>query len=205
MGLLYKYAIRIELPVKNYAQWTILPEQTASRLHKPFTEREIAILWANTDSKAVRLALIYIYTGLRPTELLRVKTEGVFISERYLRAGMKTKAGKNRVIPIAEKILPFIEELYDENNEYLVIDDRDGKPVRTYDRFRAHYWATDKVLQKMQHLPHDCRHTTATLLSNADVNKKTIQLILGHAARDVTDQVYTHKTISQLIEAINKI
>lgn len=48
----------------------------------------------NADSKAVRFALIYIYTGLRPTELLRAKTEGVFISERYLRAGMKTKGGK---------------------------------------------------------------------------------------------------------------
>lgn len=91
---------------KNYAQWTILPEQTASRLHKPFTEREIAILWANTDSKAVRLALIYIYTGLRPTELLRVKTEGVFISERYLRAGMKTKAGKTESSPLRRKYSP---------------------------------------------------------------------------------------------------
>lgn len=57
----------------------------------------------------------------------------------------------------------------------------------------------------MQHLPHDCRHTCATLLSNAGVELKIIQLILGHSSKDITNRIYTHKTIEQLVEAINQI
>lgn len=40
---------------------------------------------------------------------------------------------------------------------------------------------------------------------NAGVNLKTAQLILGHASHDVTRRVYTHKTIQQLIDAIDSI
>jgi len=55
------------------------------------------------------------------------------------------------------------------------------------------------------HLPHDGRHTCATLLDDADVPLKIKQLILGHSAHDVTSKVYTHKTQAQLLEAINRI
>ncbi|KMO87200.1 hypothetical protein AB840_03995 [Megasphaera cerevisiae DSM 20462] len=203
IGLLYQYAQRIEISVTNYAKMTDLPTPTLSRMHRPFTPNEIDTLWQHTDLDGVRLALIYIYTGLRPTELLRTKTANIHLTERYLRAGMKTAAGKNRIIPIANKIMPFISEMFDSKNEYLLIDKKDGKPVLTYDRLREHYWEHNPVLKKMNHLPHDCRHTCATLLSNAEINKKVIQLILGHSSKDITDKVYTHKTVQQLIDAVN--
>ena len=57
----------------------------------------------------------------------------------------------------------------------------------------------------MNHLPHDCRHTTATALANAGVESMLIKLILGHSNSDITERVYTHKTHKQLIEAIDKI
>ena len=119
--------------------------------------------------------------------------------------GMKTAAGKNRVIPIANKIATFITDMYNYGGEYLAMSKKDKKPLFTYDRLRAQIWERSPILSKMSHLPHDGRHTCATLLSDADINKKTIQLILGHASKDITDRVYTHKTISQLIDAINKI
>ena len=36
------------------------------------------------------------------------------------KGGIKTKSGKNRMIPIAEKILLLIEGLYNPVNEYLL-------------------------------------------------------------------------------------
>lgn len=51
----------------------------------------------------------------------------------------------------------------------------------------------------MEHTPHDCRHTGASLLDNAGANKLSRKRILGHSAQDLTDDVYTHKTIEQLI------
>lgn len=204
-NLLSKYAIVQEIIKTNYAPLTELPPQEASRLHRPFSEKELSILWENTDDPSIRLALIYCYTGLRPTELLKIYTKNVFLDKKYMLGGMKTAAGKNRIIPIADKIFPFIESMHSPDNEFLVIDHRDGKPLASYDRLRDHYWERSKVLVKMDHKPHDGRHTCATLLDNAGVAKRTAQLILGHAGRDITEKVYTHKTVQQLIDAINLI
>ncbi|MGL5270736.1 MAG: tyrosine-type recombinase/integrase [Selenomonadaceae bacterium] len=204
-NLLSKYAISIELISTNYTPLTTLPTEIQSRIHKPFTLDEIETLWRHTDDAGAVFALIYCYTGLRPTELLKIKTENVYLDERYMLGGLKTSAGINRMIPIAEKIFPFIKAMYTPESEYLAIDSRDGKPIATYDRLRAHYWEISPVLKKMDHLPHDGRHTCATLLDNAHVEKLLIQKILGHKAKNITDKVYTHKTLKQLLDAINRI
>ena len=49
------------------------------------------------------------------------------------------------------------------------------------------------------------RHTFASLMDTAGANKLCIKRIMGHASPDITDSVYTHKTIEQLIEAIDLI
>jgi Site-specific recombinase XerD len=204
-NLLSKYAITLELVSTNYASLTELPPEIQSRIHEPFSLDEIHTLWQHADDAGARFALLYCYTGLRPSELLKIKTKNVFLDEQYMLGGMKTAAGINRMIPIAKKIYPFIEAMYNVENEYLVVDDRDGKPVANYDRLRMHYWEISPVLKKMNHLPHDGRHTCATLLDNANVDKLLIQKILGHKARNITEKVYTHKTLEQLLDAINSI
>ena len=200
---LFKFAIDRELVSTNYATLCELPTTEMSRLHKPFTEEEISRLWANLSEPGVSFALVYIYTGLRPQELLNIKTADVDIEKHIMRGGIKTTAGKNRVIPIADKIEPIIKSWYDPANEYLCVCEKDGKPVSTYIRLRYHYWQHSKLLK--DHLPHDGRHTCATLLDNAGVAPKTIKLIMGHSSTDITERVYTHKTIQQLIDAINLI
>ncbi|WP_337465248.1 hypothetical protein [Acidaminococcus timonensis] len=108
-----KYSDRLELPHREIVSLLKLPPKTESRLHRPFTPAQIKTLWEHLDDAGARMALIYIYTGLRPTELLRIKTKNVHLDKRYMMGGMKTAAGKNRVIPIAEKIFPLVQGLYD--------------------------------------------------------------------------------------------
>ena len=60
-------------------------------------------------------------------------------------------------------------------------------------------------LELGNHKPHDCRHTFASLMDAADANKLCIKRIMGHASPDITDSVYTHKTIDELIQAIDMI
>jgi integrase len=203
-NLLFKYALANDLVVKNYAELTKLPLQENSNKHKPFTSDELKTLWKNTNDYGVRFALIYCYSGLRPTELLRIKTENVFLEERYMLGGMKTAAGKNRAIPIAEKIYQFIVDWYNPQNEYLITDEK-SEHIGTYDILRYRYWERSPIIKQMDHLPHDGRHTCATLLNNANIPEVIIQKILGHAGKNITQKVYTHKTIKQLIDAINLI
>ena len=196
-GLFYKYAALLGLCHVNAAAIVETPTQPKSKLHKPFSDEEIKELWKNTKDMGAKLALILIYSGLRPSELATMKTENIHLKERYMVGGMKTDAGRGRTIPIAEKIYPFIAKLYNPNKPRLF-------RFSNYQGI-AHEWKMSTVPAVQNHLPHDGRHTCETLLDNARVAKKTIQLILGHAGRDIDDTVYTHKTRQQLIDAINLI
>lgn len=49
--------------------------------------------------------------------------------------GMKTATGKNRAIPIAEKIYQFIADWYNPKNEYLITDEN-GEHIENYDKLR---------------------------------------------------------------------
>ena len=97
--------------------------------------------------------------------------------------------------------MPIIKEWYNPDNDYLC--NIKGKPVGDLQRLTKQIWQRHELLK--EHHPHDGRHTCATLLDNAEIALKTIKLILGHSSADVTERVYTHKTIRQLIEAINLI
>ena len=203
---LFKYAIDQEIVTTNFAALVEMPPSEQSQIHIPFNSTELDTLWQNTDDSGVVIALILSYTGLRPAELAQIKTSDVDLENRYMRGGIKTAAGKNRIIPIAKKILPIINQLYNPSAEYLLASPLDNKPALTYARLVNHFWKRSSVLKSLptKHLPHDGRHTCATLLANAEVPLETRQLILGHAARDITSRVYTHKTIQQLVDAIDR-
>ena len=76
-----------------------------------------------------------------------------------------------------------------------------------YSNYRREKW--DNIIEKMEldkeHRPHDCRHTFATLMDRANANKLCIKRIIGHSSPDITDKVYTHKQVEDLIEAIDLI
>ncbi len=94
---MFDIAIELDIVSKNYAEFIKLPAKEQSKIHNMFTKEEIKSLfecvfvekWADT-------VLIMIYSGMRPSEMLNIKTENVNINECYMVAGLKTKAGKNR-------------------------------------------------------------------------------------------------------------
>lgn len=52
---------------------------------------------------------------------------------------------------------------------------------------------------------YDLRHSAATLMRKAGADPLAIKLTLGHASRDVTDDVYTHLTDDDVRREINKL
>lgn len=203
-NLMTKYALANDIIVKNYVELTKLPPQTESRIHTPFSAQELQTLWSNSADIGVQSVLILCYTGLRPTELIKIEKANVDLEQKVMRGGIKTAAGKGRLIPIADKILPFVQAAYERSSgDYLYCGDK-GEQLN-YDAYRSKYWLPVMNTFKFNHLPHDGRHTCATMLDNHDINTKIKKLILGHASSDVTERVYTHKTLEQLLEAINLI
>lgn len=54
--------------------------------------------------------------------------------------------------------------------------------------------------------PHCCRHTCISMLAEAGINQTIIKKIAGHSgAMTLTEKVYTHFDIKELVDAINEI
>ena len=56
-----------------------------------------------------------------------------------------------------------------------------------------------------RHLPHDTRHTCASMLKEQKVDLLVIKRILGHRINDMTERVYIDLADTALWEAINRL
>lgn len=206
-NVLFEFAMKNDIVDKNYAQYVDIGQREGKIKRKIFSQEEIDKLFKYSNSfDYVDTVLIMIYTGLRVGELLDIKIENVHIEDRYMVGGKKTKAGKDRIIPISRKIEPFIKKYYEQNKDktYLITN-AFGRQMQ-YSNYRREKW--DNIIEKMKfekHLPHDARHTFASLMDSAGANKLCIKRIIGHASQDITEDIYTHKTLEELIEAIDLI
>ena len=173
--------------------------------HKPFTDAEIKRLWNETErNEYISTILMLLYSGVRVSELLDLKKENVHLAERYFDViESKTDAGVRKV-PIADRVMPFFERWMQNESNYLIANKKGDKFV--YSTYMRYYWESLMKELDFDHLPHDTRHTTISLLAKAEVNPTVIKRIVGHAgAMDLTEKVYTHLDIQQLIDAINLI
>ena len=198
---MYQYAMANDVVNKNYAEFIDIGKNTNESTRKPFTQAEIDRLWENVDRmEYIDTVLIMIYTGWRIGELIDLKIRDIDLNEMIMRGGLKTEAGKNRLVPIHPRILPLIKKWYDKGGETL-IKGTNGQALNYGTYFDVYFKNICDQLQ-MEHKPHDCRHTFATLMDNAGANKLCIKRIMGHASSDITDKVYTHKDIEELRKAI---
>ncbi len=212
--MLYKYSLAHDIVEKDYAQVMFANGNPVKRENKsdkvPFTDDEICLLWQNLDLiPFTDMILIEIYSGWRPQELAILKTTDINLEAETMKGGLKTAAGKNRIGPIHSLIKPLIENRVQEaatlHSEYL-FNDMNGQQGThmTYNKYRNRFKkAMDRL--KMHHSPHETRHTFTTKAKSCHVDEYVLKLILGHAIEDITEKVYTHRTIEQLKAEIEKI
>lgn len=132
---LFKYAMEHDIVSKDYSQLVDIGKNESESTRKPFTLLEIQALWDNVGRMDfIDTVLIMIYTRLRPGELLLIKNANININERIMKGGIKTESGKDRIIPINLKILPFIKNRISEENEFLVVN-YEGKQVRYWNYY----------------------------------------------------------------------
>ena len=192
LNQLFNYAIIKDYPLINYAQYLNLGPNISTIRRRVFTRQQINKLWA-IDSSYSHIILILLYTGLRIGELLNLRKQDINRRSSYLIVRhAKTKAGEGRIIPLHHRIMPLIEQLYNDTNDYLF--------TISYTTFRKHFQDIMKQLN-CKHTIHDTRHTFASLL-DAVALPNALRSLLGHKQGDITTRVYTHKTIRELRKTI---
>lgn len=192
---MYKYAVDHDYIQKDLSHRVTVEYNTApTRRHTVFTDSEIRKL-IEMDSA---LPLLMIFTGVRISEIGEMRLED--IHDDYMVGGLKTKAGRGRIIPLPEPIRKYIRP--QGKAQYLERNDG-GKMSRPgYIKLR---WEPEMLRVGMDHLPHDTRHTCATLMERAGVPMLHRKLILGHAITDITEGVYTHVKTADLLQSMEKV
>lgn len=182
----------------NYTEYIKCGKAKESTKHYAFTNEEIKTLISNNTDEA-KIVLIYIFTGLRASELLNIPRKNIYLNvdHPYLITGSKTDAGKNRVVPIHTFIKPFVEEL--------LLKKRNRFIDTSYHHYRSNVFIPLMESLYISHTPHDTRDTFATLCQSNNVDLFARKRILGHKMQDITFDTYTSTVIETLYIEINKI
>ena len=202
---LYRYAMENNIIDRNYAELVKLPKMEENK-KRPFSDTEFAILekgYANVPGGDAVYALCYL--GFRVSEFCSLTHFSYDRKNQTLTGGMKTEAGKDRVVPIHPKIQSIVVNWLQNGSEYLYCDKR-GRPYNK-DSFRTRVWkpVMDYLGLPDDLTPHSARHTCATMLSAAGARPEDIQRILGHEDYSVTANTYITQDIAALTEAIKKM
>ena len=193
----FRLAMQLDIVDRNYAEYVyIAKEEKNERL--AFSTEQIQTMWDNVERVPnIKYVLLLCYTGMRLSEMLGAMTEDYNEADGYFITGVKTDAGKNRVITISPKIRPFFADFAKGKN---LFTDLSAK------RFRIHIFypalqelGMDVLDDEGNHIytPHCCRHTFATLMKEVNAPATDKQKLIGHAKFEMTAH-YTHTDVESL-------
>jgi integrase/recombinase XerD len=196
--ILHNPASELELPRLGFHLPQVLTEQEAELvLQQPNV--------ADPTGMRDRAILETLYsTGMRRIELKQIKLPELDRSNGLvtIREG---KGRKDRVIPIGERAVAWIEKYLNEVRAHLVIEPDDGTVflTSTGEPFHPnHLSAMARSYVEQAQIGkggacHLLRHTAATLMLEGGADIRFIQQMLGHD-RLTSTQIYTHVSVRML-------
>lgn len=144
------------------------------------------------------------YTGMRATELLKLRYDDVDLSTKTVWVG-----GKPHLVPKGKKPRPIT---YDNHRVVDILERRQGSVLLFGDVFRSSD-ALDWHWQKLRdycgfskdHCFHSLRHSYATWLAEQGVPVRTIQRLMGHRCIETTMRYVkaTEKSMRDAAAALN--
>lgn len=197
---LYRYAMERDYVRKDLTEYLEVPHMAPIHEKGSLTEEQLmqvgemaaeGVPWADS-------VLVLCYTGFRVSELLQLTCSSYHQEDGgYLVGGVKTAAGRGRIIPIHPRIEPYIKSWAERGEK-----DFFRMSPSTY---RSRFSELAKQIGANAATPHWCRHTFASRLHAAGVDPLTTKWLMGHStANDITAH-YTHGTILELRAAILRL
>ena len=214
--ILGKYAYSLDIVNKVYATAVVLPRAEKSD-PETFTDAEVQKIMS-AAAQGVPYAdtvAIFLYTGMRISELLTLEKSGVDIKEMLITGGLKTDAGRDRVIPIHSRIQQYVRVRYMASEKYLierpVVTGRGKNKIEVRKPISPGYYR-DKIYYPLidglgipRKTPHKTRHTFFTRFDAATDDKKAMADIGGHSDPNFSESVYVHPDIERLRKALEEI
>ncbi len=187
-------------------RWERLPKALSISEVRSFLELNSSVDKPTTIRNYIMLELLYS-SGLRVSELVSLKLEGVNLEAGFLR--ILGKGSKERIVPVSmrsmDKLKSYINQqrpeiLKKRQSSYLFVTGR-GKPMT-----RQRFWQAIKILGKKTGIelsPHTLRHSFATHLLEGGADLRSVQKMLGHSDISTT-QIYTKVTTERIKKVYTK-
>ncbi|MCC8128592.1 MAG: site-specific integrase [Clostridiales bacterium] len=205
MKQILDYALQNDIVDKNYADFVRLPKK--ERVEKEhFSDVEVEKIRQAAEAGVPFADCVYmmIKTGLRISEFLALDRFSVDLEENVLRGGLKTDAGRNRVVPIHPTSVPIVRSWLAKGGERLICQENGkGYSAKTF-RERCYYPALQAAGVRLLN-PHCTRHTFASQLAAKGVPPLEIQHLMGHTDYSFTADTYTHVDLEPLKKAVCQI
>ncbi|GAB3525700.1 site-specific tyrosine recombinase XerD [Photobacterium alginatilyticum] len=206
---LYQYLHREKIREDDPSAMLVSPK-LPKRLPKDISEEQVdALLDAPDPNDPIELRdkamleLLYA-TGLRVTELVSLTMENVSLRQGVVR--VTGKGGKERLVPMGENAVDWIEQfiesgrpqLLGEKSSDVVFPSKRAKQM-TRQTFwhRIKHYAVLAGIDSDKLSPHVMRHAFATHLLNYGADLRVVQMLLGHSDLSTT-QIYTHVATERL-------
>lgn len=206
---LFQYLHREKVRADDPSALLVSPK-LPQRLPKDISEEQVdALLEAPDPNDPVELRdkamleLLYA-TGLRVTELVCLTMENISLRQGVVR--VTGKGGKERLVPMGENAVDWIETFIQQGRPALLGDTSSdivfpSKRARQMTRqtfwHRIKYYALIAGIDTEQLSPHVLRHAFATHLLNYGADLRVVQMLLGHSDLSTT-QIYTHVATERL-------
>lgn len=200
---LYTYAESNNITAKNYAKLVRLPKDAEEGEGRPLSDAEFEILrkhWQDVPGGDSVFALCYL--GFRVTEFCLLKPSDYDEAAHTITGGIKTEAGKGRVVPVHPVIRPIVERWVAAAGERLY-QREDGLPYNK-DTYRTMVFAPVLAAIGLPDdlTPHSARKTCATRMSAAGLRDEDIIAIMGHADFEITKKKYIKQDPKTLTAAM---
>ena len=199
---LYQFLVQ-EGKIKTDPTVNISSPHLGRPLPKSLTEDEVEKLINAPDLDTdlgirdrAMLEVLYA-TGLRVSELVGLRMDQINLRQGVIR--ITGKGGKERLVPLGEEAVDWLEKFLKESRgtffkskpDATLFPSNRGKPMT-----RQTFWHAIKRYSIIAGInkelsPHVLRHAFATHLLNHGADLRVVQMLLGHSNISTT-QIYTH-------------
>lgn len=183
---LSKYAVRAGWIKQNQA--TLVRTTKGEDVERnPFTPEEVRGIWRMEPSPWRNYVLILLYTGMRGGEPCDPDIDISHMDDGYIVAGLKTDAGRDRVIPIHSEIRDIARDFFTQK--------------------RYSYSSHSEHFREMfpDHVPTDCRRAFISQAQECKIDPVAAHKITGHVMSDIHYDIYMRLQVSYLQSEMEKL